>query len=48
MMLYWHGIRFKEGENKKLCLMKNFEEFRGKVLEEMVEKNERVLKHFFF
>ena len=26
----------------------NFEEFRGKVLEEMVEKNERVLKHFFF
>lgn len=26
----------------------NFEEFRGKCLEEMVEKNERVLKHFFF
>ena len=26
----------------------NFEEFREKVLEEMAEKNERVLKHFFF
>ena len=26
----------------------NFEEFRGKVLEEMSEKNERVLKHFLW
>lgn len=26
----------------------NFEEFREKCLEEMAEKNERVLKHFFF
>ena len=26
----------------------DFEEFRGKVLEEMSEKNERVLKHFFW
>lgn len=26
----------------------NFEDFRGKVLEEMSEKNERVLKHFFW
>lgn len=25
-----------------------FEELRGKVLEEMDERNERVLKHFFF
>lgn len=27
---------------------KNFEKFRGKCLEEMAERNERVLKHFFF
>lgn len=27
---------------------KNFEEFRGKCLEEMAERNERVLKHFSF
>lgn len=26
----------------------DFEEYRGKILEEMEEKNERVLKHFFF
>ena len=26
----------------------NFEKFRGKCLEEMAERNERVLKHFFF
>lgn len=26
----------------------NFEKFRGQCLEEMAEKNERVLKHFFF
>ncbi len=26
----------------------NFEEFRGKCLEEMAERNERVLRHFFF
>lgn len=26
----------------------NFEEFRGKCLEEMAERNERILKHFFF
>ncbi len=26
----------------------DFEELRGKVLEEMEERNERVLKHFFF
>lgn len=26
----------------------DFEELRGKVLEEMSETNERVLKHFFF
>lgn len=26
----------------------DFEELREKVLEEMAEKNERVLKHFFF
>lgn len=26
----------------------NFEEFRGIVLEEQAEKNERVLKHFFW
>lgn len=26
----------------------DFQEFRGKILEEMSERNERVLKHFFF
>ena len=26
----------------------NFEEFRGKVLEEMTERNERVVRHFFW
>lgn len=25
----------------------SFEEFRGKILEEMEEKNERIMKHFF-
>lgn len=26
----------------------NFEKFRGKVLEEMQERNERVMRHFFW
>ena len=26
----------------------DFEEYRGKILEEQAEKNERVLKHFFW